>query len=854
MLFFFSILFDFKELITGGVPQNILSPLEIFEKLDKKVGKEYLRNRQIEILENWHEKFRTQKDTIIKLHTGEGKTLVGLLTLQSSINEGYGPGIYLCPDNYLVSQTVHEAKSFGIKVVTTAPNSPLPHEFISSKAILVTTCQKLFNGKSVFGVDTPNISIGTVVLDDAHKCIDIIRESFSINIKKNDHYGKKIYDELWKLFESELANQAPAIALAIKEGDRSVLAVPYWTWFEKQSQILDILNQYKATDELKFVWELIKDELEHSICIFSGGELQISPRLMPLNKIPSFIKSKRRIFLSATLMEDDVLIKDFDVSIDSINNPLTSEMRYSGERLIITPTSVSTSLDRKKMISWLNTYARKNGKFGIWSLVPSCKNSEIWKNSGSYITNGTTLSEDIESLKKDIKDNNAKKVIVLVNKYDGVDLPDDLCRILCLDAIPKYASPLYRYIELMRSDSDITRRQKAQRIEQGMGRGIRGNNDWCIIFIIEDKLTYFLSQISNHHFFSPQTKAQLELSNELINKIKTDESPLLSMVQLVEKCIDRDEGWKEFYRQRMDNFNIDSSTSNHLLSAIKEREAELHFKNREHGKALRVTQVLIDDADETDKGWYHQLFAMYAHSYNKEKSLSSQKKAHSLNNKLFRLPDGITYSCMIKSLERNNNILEWIKKHDDLNTLILDLNSILNYLEFNKDHTTFEISVEKLGIILGFTSSRPEIQTIGGSDNLWGLGNNTFMVISCKNEVRIDRTYISQREVNQLLGNIAWFDETYKSECMAVFFHPANMLDKNVNLGRTAFVIQPNELSLLKNTIFEFYQSFRDVDFDYINTTVIDKKITYHKLDVMHFREKFFRTIRNYTPPKKNNS
>ena len=842
---------DFKELITGGVPQNILEPLEIFEKLDKKVGKEYLRNRQIEILRNWHEKFRTQKDTIIKLHTGEGKTLIGLLTLQSCINEGYGPGIYLCPDNYLVSQTVNEAESFGIKVVTATPNSQLPYEFTNSKAILVTTCQKLFNGKSVFGVDTSNISIGTVVLDDAHKCIDIIRESFSINIKKNDYNGNKIYNELWKLFESELTNQAPAIALAIKESDRSVLAVPYWTWFEKQSQILDILNKYKTTDELKFVWELIKDELENSICIFSGEELQISPRLIPLNKIPSFTKSKRKIFLSATLMEDDVLVRDFDVSINSVDNPLTSEMRYSGERLIITPTSISTSLDRKNIISWLNTYAKKNGKFGIWSLVPSYKKSEIWKNNGSCITNGSTLSDDIECLKKNIKNNDAKNVIVLVNKYDGVDLPDDLCRILCLDSIPKYASPLYRYIELMRPDSDITLRQKAQRIEQGIGRGIRGNNDWCIIFIIEDKLAYFISQISNHQFFSPQTKAQLELVNELISKTKTNESPLLSMSQLVEQCINRDEGWKEFYRQRMDNFNTNSHTSNHLVSAIKERKAELYFKNREHDKALRVIQELIDDADETDKGWYHQLFATCAYHYDKEKSSSSQKKAHSLNNRLFRLPDGVTYSCMLKSLKRNTNILEWIQKHDDLNSLLLDLNSILIDLEFSTDHNTFEIGVEKLGIVLGFTSSRPEIENGEGPDNLWNLGSGTFMVISCKNEVVPDRAYISQREANQLLGNIAWFNNEYQSKCIPVLFHPVNVLDKRANLDCTAFVMREKELSSLKNTIRDFYQSFRNVDFDDINTTIIDKKITSHKLDVMHFREKFFPTVKNYTSSKK---
>ena len=64
--------------------------------------------------QEWYTKRRADKDLIIKLHTGEGKTLVGLLLLQSLLNSKEGPCLYICPNKYLVRQVCSEADKFGI--------------------------------------------------------------------------------------------------------------------------------------------------------------------------------------------------------------------------------------------------------------------------------------------------------------------------------------------------------------------------------------------------------------------------------------------------------------------------------------------------------------------------------------------------------------------------------------------------------------------------------------------------------------------------------------------------------------------------------------------------------------------
>jgi len=89
-----------------------------------------LRGPQEYILDSWYIQ-KDKRDTIVKMNTGTGKTLVGLLMLQSSINEGVGPAVYLCLNNQLVEQVVEVAESIsGIRYVT-FESGYLPIEFFN---------------------------------------------------------------------------------------------------------------------------------------------------------------------------------------------------------------------------------------------------------------------------------------------------------------------------------------------------------------------------------------------------------------------------------------------------------------------------------------------------------------------------------------------------------------------------------------------------------------------------------------------------------------------------------------------------------------------------------------------------
>jgi tetratricopeptide (TPR) repeat protein len=830
-------LVDFTKLLGKQKLTRPTDPIEIFDNLDKESGKEYPRPAQKAVLEDWYSKFRDQKDIIVKLHTGQGKTLIGLLILQSRINEGQGPALYVCPNNYLVSQTAEQARAFGIKTVQFVDSKP-PPVFLNSGAILITNCSKVFNGKSVFGVlgsQREPVHVGTIVIDDAHKCLDIIRASFSVIVRREKPDGSKnpIYAELWHLFAESLKRQAPGTCSDIEGGAECLTAVPFWTWFDKREEVLAVLSKYKESEEILFVWNLLKDRLDQTMCIFSGTRLEITPRLLPVDMVPSFSQAKMRIFLSATLNEDAFLVRDMGITPESVTNPLSSgDVKYSGERLILMPSLVDPTLRRDEIISWISNLAAKHGEFGVVAITPSFPHAAHWKDAGAEIARVQELYDSIEALKTKVKRRAAKQVLVLVNEYDGVDLPDSTCRILCLDSLPSYNNLMDRYLQEMRPGSGIIRRQIAQRVEQGMGRAIRGTSDWCIVVMAATNLTDFLSENSKRAFLSNEARLQIKIGEELANELRAEGGQLTVMEKLANQCLKRDDGWKEYYKNKMSELEVDEPRKAHLERGLQERKAEILYQQGNYAKAVDTLQSLINSADQADIGWFLQLIASYLYPIDRTRSMNTQLRAHTENLRLFRPETGITYSKLTSTGTRASKIIDWVKTHDSYNALIIGLASNNDKLTFASPSDSFEEAIDELGRALGLSTQRPEKTTGKGPDNLWLMHGEKYWLIECKNGVSITRTEISKTETGQLSNTIGWFKENYEgAKAFPILIHPAKALAKDAYVTEPFWVLNEDKLRKLKDNTLSFYNSLKSTQYDDLSVDIIRKKLKEHSLD-----------------------
>ena len=226
---------DFKKKLASRAIAPKINPIELYETLDRKSAAGPLRAAQETVLSEWYKNRRVDKDLIIKLHTGEGKTLVGLLLLQSLLNLKEGPCLYICPNKYLVRQVCTEADKFGISYCIFDENDKMPNDFLSGGKVLITHVQKVFNGRSVFGIDNNYTRVGAVLLDDSHACIDTIKNAFSISISKNQN--SDVYSKILTLFEDDLVMQGEGSWLDIQSEDyNTFMAVPYWCWDNKKQR------------------------------------------------------------------------------------------------------------------------------------------------------------------------------------------------------------------------------------------------------------------------------------------------------------------------------------------------------------------------------------------------------------------------------------------------------------------------------------------------------------------------------------------------------------------------------------------------------------------------------------------
>ena len=206
---------DFSKRMGNASDGKSIDPIELYDSLDRESDKGPLRPAQVAILSEWFNERRSERDIIIKLHTGQGKTLIGLLILQSRINEELGPVVYVCPNIYLADQTREQAKQFGIKTCDFDSSNNLPDEFWNSSAVLITHVQKMFNGRTKFKLGSQSIGVNTIILDDSHACIDTIEESTSIKIPSDSD----LYTSIIKIFNEDLEEQGYAKLQEIITGE-----------------------------------------------------------------------------------------------------------------------------------------------------------------------------------------------------------------------------------------------------------------------------------------------------------------------------------------------------------------------------------------------------------------------------------------------------------------------------------------------------------------------------------------------------------------------------------------------------------------------------------------------------------
>lgn len=844
---------DFKKRLASRAVEKKINPIDIYDGLDRRSEVGDLREEQKEILLKWWANSRKSKDLIVKLHTGKGKTLIGLLILQSKLNEKKGPCLYICPSKALVKQTCKDAEKFGIPCVQIESDGSLPDEFVSSEKILVTYIQKVFNGKSRFGVKGKYQKVDTIIFDDSHACVDILNDSFKIKVDRE--HG--LYKDLMALFSESLREQGVGSFLEIQSGDSNTfLPVPYWSWIDNLSTITEKILPYASEDDaVKFVWPLIKDDIGNCQCFISGRGLEISTYINPISQFRTFAKAESRIFMSATTQNDSFFVKGLGLSPEAIESPLAcDDERWSGEKMILIPSLMHELLDRNSIVGRIAKTKEGRG-FGVVCITPSVKRSKLYKAQGAIITNSKSVFDEVNKLKFGKCD----QTVVLVNKYDGIDLPDNACRVLVIDSMPYASSLTESYEEACIANSDLISIRNAQKIEQGLGRSVRGERDYSVILIISDDLVKFIKSQESRKYFSEQTRKQIDIGFEIAQISKEEQTstaaPIDAVNDLIGKVLSRDEGWKEFYRQKMNEIEDGESSSRDVTKKFlnvlsMERKAEFSLYRGDVEKACKLMQQLIDQGfanDLEEKGWYQQILARYLYRTSVIESNKMQKSAFLLNSQLLKPREGINYKKLnYINQNRIEKIKDWIAKFEGYEELSMSLKSILESLTFGQQAERFERALEDLGKALGFLSQRPDKTIKKGPDNLWCAEGDVYFIFECKSEVDLDRTEIHKSETGQMNNHYAWFRAEYgeSSNVTSVMIIPTKQVSKLANFSDDVRIMRRGKLLELHKNVTGMFKELREYELATLSDSKIREIIVNYKLDIQslqnHYSEEYY--------------
>lgn len=764
---------DFAKLRTLKKKSTPTDPLEIFRRLPKPPGINDLYTSQADVLQSWYER-RTKADVVLKLHTGGGKTLVGLLMAQSTLNETNEPVLYLAPTTQLVNQTLEKARALGIAAVPyeTGAGVPLDDAFVNGKAIMVATYKALFNGMSKFGVrggPKQPTKVSAVILDDAHVAFSVVRDTFTLQVERKQ--DKQRYESLTGLFRKAFRDmdRLGTFDDTVSGLSFGVIEVPYWAWNEQLDAVREQLRS--DTKAHAFVWPLLRDNLHLCHALISKDRFTVTPVLPLVQMFPTFSEAPRRIYMSATIADDSEIVRTFDADPQLVAEPLTSRsLAGISERMILIPDLMPFQFKPRDAVEKLLEWTTKTRKYGAIVLVPSDRAAEKWKTVATFAEGSSEVQTQVDALQEGL----SHGPVVFANRYDGIDLPGDSCRLLVVDGLPSGTSDY----ELLRASAlyggATISRMLAQRIEQGIGRGARGSGDHCVVILMGADLAGWIAKDANFRLLTTATRTQLDMGSTVSKAV----GDLKDLAKTVGKSFDRDSDWVEYHAETLaEGVEDDPVESVRFNQAADERKAFNLWHDGYHQKAVARVEKSLADAKSLDvqtRGWLLQFAARIANHWGQsDRAEDLQREAFGNNRNLLRPKVPPPYRALPAPGRQATAIAEGISTYRMRRGFLRRFEDVVAFLNPAASANQFEQSLAELGEMLGLRTERHDSNG-EGPDVLWLLPDSVGWVIEAKSR-KDEKNALTKEEHGQLLVAQEWFDSQYPGyECVRVSVHATN--------------------------------------------------------------------------------
>lgn len=717
---------------------------------------------QGDVLRAYAETYKDETDLALELPTGTGKTLPGLLIAEWVRRKSEGPVLYATPTRQLAHQVYETAKTEGVLaslLIGSHRNWSAADEsdVNGGKTIAITTYSSIFNSSPKLPV--PRL----IVLDDAHAGEQFVGEQYGVTIRRSvDEESYVAILAALRPFFSSLQVQRLLGPPDPGSHHQVRLIIP-----AVDPNVLRDLDAALATlgESYAFSYSMIRGGLAACCVYVSYGGIQVRPMIPPTFENSVFSRAAQRVYLSATLGSGGELERAFgrpEIARLALSRKTPPR---SGRRLFVFPELASggDSVGLAREIVGITNKA----------LVLSQASTEKTEEAARALA-----GEDVPVFGRAAVENglthflNAPKgVLGLANRYDGMDLPDEACRIVVLRGSPDSVSLQERFLsERAQAGAALSERLRT-RVVQGAGRCTRGPNDYAVVVALGSDLTRYFSRPENQSALEPELQAEVQFGLENSRGIEVGQ--VLDRVRIF---LEHGDVWREVGEPLVAEFREDVETIPPRGAQALGESASVEvdaWQLAHSGEWIAASQQLEAAArilglgGEATRGYRGLLLYIAAVWL----SLGAEGEAHRARVR-----------AMLRSAEGASGRGTWLWEMRQLNgaeeteltradmvaiddiavqlTGFLKANRIRDSLERmcdqlgQTDAGPYEEALTTLGRFLGAEASRPRGE--GRSDSAWLWNSAVWVTIEAKSEEHPDGTLplADIRQANTQLGHL----------------------------------------------------------------------------------------------------
>ena len=751
-------------------------PESLFRDLRKKTVPGLL-SHQADLLRSYLAVHTQHSDIAFQLPTGSGKTLVGLLIAEWRRRKYGERVVYLCPTRQLVNQVAQQATGkYGVDVQPFTGSrahydAKASADWMAAEAVAVTTYSSLFNTNPFFA--DPNL----IILDDAHSAENYISAFWSLLIERSDPEHEPAFSAL-----------VGVVARLLPPSDKSRLAAESTDkadqqWVEKLPtpvfqgivpEVISLLDEHTQGTKLRHPWSLLRDSLHACHLYISQRAILIRPLIPPSDTHPPFSGAKQRLYMSATLgAGGDLERVTGRQPIHRIPVPAGWDKQGIGRRFFLFP---KRSLDDTEAEQFTMASIKLAGR--ALYLVPDDRSAEKIRTAiANAIGCPIFDAGQIEASKAPFVQAD-KAVAVIANRYDGIDLVDDDCRLLLADGLPGGANLQERFFVLRVTAQLLLDDRILTRLVQGFGRCTRSPNDYAAVVVLGETLNSYLFKKERREFFHPEIQAELEFGLE-----QSKSASVKEMLDNLRHFLNQDSQWDDAEKAIV---ALRANLTQHTLAATKELAdsvaAELTYQyalwNGDYVGALEQCRTVIGKLTHNDLRGYRALWLYLAGSAawlaHREHQLSTDETAKDYFRKaqaaapVLRWLVGLhtesqatpttsaaTEPQLAAMIERIETVLENMgtihdRKYD------AEEKAILTAILQDLDGIAFEEGHRKLGLLLGYSAGN---STEDAAPDPWWIADDSLcFVFEDHGEGKPD-TVFSVRKARQAASHPEWMRE-----------------------------------------------------------------------------------------------